>query len=69
MPELRDGLAEIRTELAELNSSFQRLRQQRRDDLESGPAILTRLTAIERALGLTEPPRMPRPSRRKPLEA
>jgi hypothetical protein len=55
--------------LAELNLSFQRLRQQRRDELEAAPAILTRLTAIERALGLTEPPRMPRPSRRRPLDA
>jgi hypothetical protein len=69
MPDLRHGLAEIRTELSELNLSFERLRQQRRDEIEAAPAILTRLTAIERALGLIELPRMPRLSRRRPLDA
>jgi hypothetical protein len=36
--------------------SFERLRQQRGDDFEAAPRILRRLTAIERALGVTEPP-------------
>jgi hypothetical protein len=62
MPDIRSELAGIRTELA-------RLRQQRRDELEAGPAILSRLSSIERALGLLEVPRMPRPNRRRPLDA
>jgi hypothetical protein len=69
MPDLRDGLAEVRAGLSELTSSFERLRQQRRDELEAAPAILSRLTAIERALGLIELPRMPRVIRRRPLDA
>jgi hypothetical protein len=69
MPDLRKDISGIRMDLAELTLSLERLRQQRRDELEAGPAILTRLTAIERALGLIELPRMPRVSRRRPLEA
>lgn len=47
MPELRTGLAEIREELAGLTQALERHRQQRRNELEAAPAILTRLTAID----------------------
>jgi hypothetical protein len=69
MPDLRDGIAELQTGLAGLTLALDRLRQQRRDELEAAPAILSRLAAIERALGLIELPRMPRVSRRRPLDA
>jgi hypothetical protein len=69
MPDLRDGLAQVETSLAQLTLAFDRLRQQRRDEREAAPAILSRLTEIERLLGLTERPRMPRPNRRRPLDA
>jgi hypothetical protein len=39
---------------AELMGEVHRLRQQRRNEHESGPAILRRLTEIERILKLTE---------------
>lgn len=50
------------------NLSFERVRHQRRDGLEAAAATLTRRTAIERALGLTELPRMPRRRRCRPHE-
>jgi len=52
----------------ELALSFERLGQQRREELEAAPAILIRLQSSV-ALGLTEPPRVPRPSRRRPMDA
>ena len=45
------------------------LRQVRRSEHESLPAVLRRVTEIERHLRLVETPAMPRVSRRRPLGA
>jgi hypothetical protein len=44
------------------------LRQARRNEHESLPAVLRRVTDIERHLALVETPQMPRLSRRRPLD-
>jgi len=62
-------LAKVYAAIAELNLAVDRLRQQRRDELEAAPAILVRLTSNERQLGLCEVPRTPRPRRDRPLDA
>jgi hypothetical protein len=53
---------------AELMGEVHRLRQQRRNEHESLPAVLKRISEIERHLRLTEIPRAPRIGRRRPLE-
>jgi hypothetical protein len=53
-------LGEIAVLLAELN-------RRHRNEHESLPAVLRRLVAIERQLGLTEEPQAPRHTRRRPL--
>jgi hypothetical protein len=58
-----------RAGLSELTLSFGRLRQQRRDELEAAPGDPHPADPIEGTLGLTEPPRMRLPSRRRPLDA
>lgn len=67
-PNYADGLAEIRGGSDRSNLSFERVRHQHCDEFEAAAATLTRRTAIERALGLTELPRMPRPRRCRPHE-
>lgn len=52
---------------AELIGEVQRLRSQRRNEHESLPAVLRRVTEIERHLRLTETPQAPKPSRRHPM--
>lgn len=59
----------LQIELRRLAEEVARLRKQRRDEAESGPAILKRLVAIERKLGLVEAPVTPKPTRRNPLGA
>jgi hypothetical protein len=44
------------------------LRRQRRSEHESIPAVLRRITEIERHLRLVETPTMPRITRRRPLD-
>ena len=53
-------LGEIAVLLAELN-------RRHRNEHESLPAVLRRLVAIERQLGLTEEPQAPRHTPRRPL--
>jgi hypothetical protein len=53
---------------AELMGEVHRLRQQRRNEHESLPAVLKRISEIERHLRLTEIPRAPRIGRLRPLE-
>jgi hypothetical protein len=53
---------------AELLDELRILRQQRRDEYESVPAVLRRVTEIERHLGLVETPTMPRITRRRPVD-
>jgi hypothetical protein len=59
----------LQIELRRLADEVARLHKQRRDEAESGPAILKRLVAIERKLGLVEAPVTPKPTRRNPLGA
>jgi hypothetical protein len=54
---------------AELMGEVCRLRQQRRNDHESLPAVLRRISEIERHLRLAETPEAPKPSRRHPMGA
>jgi hypothetical protein len=53
---------------AELLLELRTLRQVRRNEHESLPAVLRRVTDIERHLALVESPTMPRVSRRRPLD-
>jgi hypothetical protein len=53
---------------AELMGEVHRLRQQRRNEHETLPAVLKRVSEIERHLRLTENPRAPRIGRLRPLE-
>jgi hypothetical protein len=60
----------LQVELRRLADEVARLREQRRNEHESGPAILKRLVAIERKLSLVETPAAPKPgTRRNPLGA
>lgn len=52
---------------AELMGEVHRLRQQRRNEHESLPAVLKRISEIERHLRLTEIPTAPKPTRRHPM--
>ena len=54
--------------LDEILIELRALRQQRRDQGEIPGAILGRLVAIERSLGVVEAPQTPRIRRRRPLE-
>jgi len=67
-PEVRDALTGIRALLEAQNALLTRQQQQRRNEYESGPAILQRLTELERLVrgdpGLA---RVPRTTRRRPL--
>jgi hypothetical protein len=60
-PEVREALTGIRALLEAQNALLTRLQQQRRNEHESGPAILRRLVELERLVrgdpGLTKPPR------------
>jgi hypothetical protein len=53
---------------AELLLELLTLRQVRRNEHESLPAVLRRVTVIERHLALVESPTIPRVSRRRPLD-
>jgi hypothetical protein len=45
------------------------LRQQRHDNTELASRLQRRVLELERHTGLTENPKAPRPTRRRPLEA
>jgi hypothetical protein len=55
-------------ELRRLTGEIRSLRQQQHNEREALPALLRRLTEIERALKLTELHIPPRLTRRRPLE-
>jgi hypothetical protein len=61
--------AALAGELRRLADEVARLHEQRRDEHEALPALLRRITEIERHLRLTESPSAPRTSRRYPLGA
>jgi hypothetical protein len=60
-PEVLAALARIHAALAAQNALLVRQQQQRRNEYESGPAILRRLVELERLVrgdpGLSKPPR------------
>ena len=58
----------IEQQHAELLDELRALRRQRRSEHESVPAVLRRITEIERHLRLVETPTMPRITRRRPLD-
>jgi hypothetical protein len=58
----------IEQQHAELMDELRTLHQARRIEHESLPAVLRRVTDIERHLRLVEVPTMPRLSRRRPLD-
>ena len=58
----------IEQQHAELMVELRTLRQVRRIEHESLPAVLRRVTEIERHLRLVETPAMPRITRRRPLD-
>jgi hypothetical protein len=58
----------IEQQHAELMVELRTLRQVRRIEYESLPAVLRRVTEIERHLRLVETPAMPRITRRRPLD-
>jgi hypothetical protein len=60
---------DVLRELNGIKTALDALYQQRRDESEALTPILRRLTGIERHLGLCETPTVPRPSRRRPLDA
>jgi hypothetical protein len=55
--------------LARIEAHLTHLRQQRRDAGEAVPTLQRRVTAIERHVGLTEEPKTPRLTRRRPMDA
>jgi len=57
---------EVAAEIRRLGDEVERLRQQRRNEHETLPALLRRITSIERKLDLIEAPIAPRPTRRHP---
>src|SRR6516225_7287638 len=57
---------EVAAEIRRLSDEIERLRQQRRNEHETLPALLRRVTSIERKLDLIEAPIAPRPTRRHP---
>jgi hypothetical protein len=63
-----DGCARSSSQHAELMDELRTLRQARRIEHESLPAMLRRVTDIERHLHLVEIPTMPLLSRRRPLD-
>jgi len=63
--ELRRLVEQQHTELLD---ELRALRRQRRSEHESIPAVLRRITEIERHLRLVETPTMPRITRRRPLD-
>jgi hypothetical protein len=60
-------LAEIRLKLTEIAGHVAREHHRQRNEHESLPAVLRRLVAIERALGLREKIEVPKAARRRPL--
>jgi hypothetical protein len=62
-PRALDDSPRIGQELAEIK----RLLKGQRSEYEAAPAILRRLTEIERHMRLTEVPAAPRPTRRHPV--
>jgi hypothetical protein len=69
---IADQLIELRRlveqQHAELLDELRALRRQRRSEHESVPAVLRRITEIERHLRLVETPTMPRITRRRLLD-
>jgi hypothetical protein len=59
---------EVAAEIRRLGDEVEKLRQQRRLEVEHGERILARLVAIERQLGLVSTA-TPKPSRRYPMGA
>ena len=57
----------IEKHLAEIAALLAALNRRHRHEHESLPAVLRRLVAIERQLGLVEKPAAPKSSRRRPL--
>jgi hypothetical protein len=55
--------------LRRLAAEVAKLHEQRREERETLPILLRKVTEIERALKLRELPSPPRPSRRHPLGA
>jgi hypothetical protein len=64
---LRELRRLIEVQHAEVLDEIERLKRYRRDDDESGPAILRHVVEIRRALGLTELHIPARHSRRRPM--
>jgi hypothetical protein len=68
-PDLLRALAAIKDMLEAQNVQLTHLRQQRRDAGEAVPTLQRRVTELERRIGITEEPKTPRLTRRRPLGA
>jgi hypothetical protein len=63
------GWKNVGDELRRRAAEVAKLHEQRREERETLPILLRKVTEIERVLKLREPPSPPRPSRRHPLGA